>query len=179
MSDAHSHADRIARVARKVTERGLRLGRCLDETELRAFEARHGVSLPADYRAFLSRVGNGGPGPPAYGCAALGETADDMDAEQRAGWSGLPQVALPFPFTKSWVWEEGAVSDEGTREQTLRGCVYVGNDGCGMYWFVVVTGPERGNVWMICGEGITPTSPKRDFARWYEDWLDGVRDWWT
>ena len=48
-----------------------------------------------------------------------------------------------------------------------------------MYWFVIVTGPERGNVWMICGEGIQPTAPKRDFLQWYEEWLDGVREWWA
>jgi hypothetical protein len=48
-----------------------------------------------------------------------------------------------------------------------------------MYWCVIVTGPERGNVWMISDEGIQPTAPKRDFLQWYEDWLDGVRDWWA
>jgi hypothetical protein len=47
-----------------------------------------------------------------------------------------------------------------------------------MDWVLIVTGPERGNIWFKCGEGITPTIPKRDFLRWFEDWLDGVRDWW-
>jgi hypothetical protein len=47
-----------------------------------------------------------------------------------------------------------------------------------MDWILIVTGPERGNIWFKCGEGIQPTSPKRDFLRWFEDWLDGVRDWW-
>jgi len=47
-----------------------------------------------------------------------------------------------------------------------------------MDWHLIVKGPETGNIWWICGEGIQPTAPKRSFLRWFEDWLDGVRDWW-
>jgi len=42
-----------------------------------------------------------------------------------------------------------------------------------------ITGPERGNIWWICGEDIQPTAPNWDFLQWFEDWLDGVMDWWT
>jgi hypothetical protein len=31
---------------------------------------------------------------------------------------------------------------------------------------------------MLADVGITPTAPKRDFLQWFEDWLDGVREWW-
>lgn len=43
-----------------------------------------------------------------------------------------------------------------------------------MDWHLIVTGPERGHVWWVCGKGIAPTDPKMDFLRWYEDWLDGA-----
>lgn len=43
-----------------------------------------------------------------------------------------------------------------------------------MDWHLIVTGPERGHMWWVCGEGIAPTDPKMDFLRWYEDWLDGA-----
>ena len=111
--------------------------------------------------------------------APLGDAADDMRDEEPRTWTSLPHVAQPFPFTKPWGWEDGDTSEEGTRDEVGRGSICVGNDGCGMYWFVIVTGPERGNVWMICGEGIQPTVPKRDFLQWYEEWLDGVREWWA
>jgi len=171
-------SDRVLRIAKKVSDRGIRLGAPLSDEDVRRFERRHGVSLPEGFRSFLTQIGNGGPGPPAYGLAALGEPARDMRGGAKV-WSELPHVREPFPFTKPWVWEEGEASDEGTSDQIHHGCVYVGNDGCGMYWHVIVTGPERGNVWMICGEGLQPTSPKRDFLQWYEDWLDGVREWWA
>ena len=172
-------AERTARVALKVADRGVRLGPPLSENTVRAFEARHGISLPEAYRSFLLNIGNGGAGPPEYGLAPLGDAANDMRDEEARIWTALPHVAEPFPFTKTWVWEDGDESEEGTREDVTRGSIYVGNDGCGMYWFVIVTGPERGNVWMICGEGIQPTAPKRDFLQWYEEWLDGVREWWA
>ena len=179
MPSRTSVPDRIARVAQGVRARGVQLGPPLSEAEIHRFEKRHGIRLPEDYRAFLSHVGNGGPGPPAYGLAALGEVASDMRAHQARTWTDLPHVRKLFPFTKPWVWEGGEQSDQGTSEQVEHGSIYLGNDGCGMYWCLIVNGPERGNVWMICGEGLQPTTPKRAFLRWYADWLDGVRDWWA
>ncbi|CAM5271445.1 hypothetical protein STANM309S_06406 [Streptomyces tanashiensis] len=37
---------------------------------------------------------------------------------------------------------------------TARCCM--GTDGCGMYWHLIVTGPQRGHVWQIAGEGAMP-----------------------
>ena len=45
----------------------------LSEEAVAAFEARYNIVLPADYRAFLREVGNGGAGP-GYGMCKLGET---------------------------------------------------------------------------------------------------------
>ena len=101
-----------------------------------------------------------------------------MPPGEAALWRDLPRVTAPFPFTRTWVWEDGDTSTEGNQEQVEYGSICLGNDGCGMYWHLVVTGPERGNVWLLAGEGIQPTTPKRDFLRWYEDWLDGTTDWW-
>ena len=177
MSDGTT-LDRVARVAQKVRERNVRLGAALTEREVLDFERHHEISLPDGYRLFLMQVGNGGSGPPYYGLVPLGEWARDLSEVEAGMQSGLSHVRDPFPFTRTWVWEDGAMSDEGTIEQIRHGCIYLGTDGCGMDWYNIVTGPERGNVWMICGEGMQPTAPKRDFLQWYEDWLDGVREWW-
>jgi len=171
--------ERIDRIARKVRGRGTRLGPPLTEDAIAAFEARCGCTLPEGYRAFLRHVGNGGVGPASYGVLPLGATPVDMSAAESQAWVELQRVQRPFPFTKPWVWEDGDRSDEGTREQVEDGTLLLGTDGCAQYWLLVVSGPERGNVWMLADVGITPTAPKRDFLQWFEDWLDGVRGWWA
>lgn len=178
-AEGASMDERIERIRRKIAANGKDLNGCLDPEQVEAFEERHGIRLPEEYREFLLKVGNGGEGPPYYGVPRLGEAARDMGKAEVAFWTNLPRIQEPFPFTKSWVWENGEEPDEGTGEQVGCGSIYVGNDGCGQYWHLIVTGPGRGMLWQFSGEGIQPTDPPRDFLRWYEDWLDGVEDWWS
>ena len=171
--------DRIDRIARKARERDLRLGRKLTDDSIADFEARCGCTLPDGYRAFLQHVGDGGSGPPTHGLLGLGQTPDDMSEEESHFWVDVKRVSRPFPFTRPWVWEAGDSSDEGTRDQIEDGSIHLGTDGCAQYWLLIVNGPERGNVWMLADVGVTPTVPKRDFLQWFEDWLDGVKEWWA
>ncbi len=170
---------RTDRIREKVGARHLDVGVPLPEHTVAVFEQRHGIRLPDSYREFLLSIGNGGSGPPEYGLMKLGETPKDLPRDEAKVWSELPRVRQPFPFTQAWVWEDGELSLEGLSNQVNCGSLCLGTDGCGMYWHLVVSGPERGNVWMLSGEGIQPTNPKRDFLEWYEAWLDGVEDWWS
>lgn len=163
----------IDRILRKLAAKGCRVNAPATPERVTAFEAQHGIDLPLGYRDFLLTVADGGSGPPDYGLSKLGRAADDMSPTECERWMKLPYVRSPFPFTKAWVWENGEVTDEGTMEQIEHGSILVGNDGCGQYWHLIVTGPDRGIPWLICGEGIGPVCPKRDFLTWYEDWLDG------
>jgi hypothetical protein len=171
--------ERIARIAAKIRDRGdIKLFSILREEELNAFERQHGISLPEGYRDFLLQIGNGASGPPHYGLKQLVQIPPYRTLEERKTDVKLPRIFEPFPFTKPWIWEDGDTSDEGTKDQIKDGVLNLGTDGCGQEWSLIVTGRERGNVWMICDVGIHPTKPKRDFLLWFEDWLDGVSNWW-
>jgi hypothetical protein len=164
---------RLARVLAKIESEECSLDPPLDEKSIGAFEQAHGILLPNGYRQFLLLAGDGGDGPPFYGLDPLVPLADDNSDVQARYWVELPDVRQPFPFTRYWIWDQGQETDEGTTDQVKWGSIRIGHDGCGAYWHLIVTGPERGNVWMIAGEGIQPACPKRDFLTWYEDWLDG------
>jgi hypothetical protein len=163
----------LSRIASKLKARSCKLNPPLPEQAIKEFELAHRIQLPAGYRQFLRQIGNGGEGPAYCGLEKLGQPASDMLEPHKRLWTELSLVHKPFPFTRYWIWDEGQTSDEGNREQVTHGSIYIGNDGCGRYWHLIITGPERSHVWMISDEGIQPLCPKRDFLTWYEDWLDG------
>lgn len=47
----------------------------LAESEVTAFEARHDLSLPEDYRAFLLQIGDGAPAPSTGSSASTAPTS--------------------------------------------------------------------------------------------------------
>ncbi|WP_416969156.1 SMI1/KNR4 family protein [Streptomyces sp. 4F14] len=126
---------------------------------VREFEEAHGVVLPEPYRTLVAEIADGSfQGPPEYGWAGLAESAEGQ------------RLAEPFPLTGMWVWEEDpdAVIEGVARDGSLN----LGTDGCGMDWHLVVTGPERGRVWLVTGEGAMPHSGP-GFADWVRQWAAG------
>ena len=168
--------ERAERVKRKVVAKQLRLGCCLTEPEIEQFEQRHRIRLPDAYRLFLLHIGNGGDGPPHYGLVPLHLT---VPADSGFGEALAPDE--PFPLAGTWVWEY-EIDWEKEPPDKLRavfrcGHLFLGTDGCGMDWILVVVGAERGHVWQRTGAGASPGRPRRDFLDWYEYWLDSGDDW--
>src|SRR5437764_10506 len=65
---------------------------------IEAFEKRYDVSLPGDYRSFITEIGNGGAGP-CYGVLPFGKDDDDRDWE---GGGLVGEPSKPFPHTTAW-----------------------------------------------------------------------------
>jgi hypothetical protein len=159
---------------------------------VQSFEIEHGIELPEPYRTFVAEICDGlREGPPYYGLLPLAQTPSDWGPDRPKRL-----LAEPFPLTEAWLWEE--TDEEGDEEalserelEARMDCVFdhgsllLGTDGCGMYWHLIVTGPQRGHVWLIDeygaipfgappGTSLMPGTP--GFAGWVTHWAQG-RPW--
>ena len=173
MSDDVSH--RLERI-RTELKRRTRMNPCLFESDVEAFEQRWKIDLPQGYRQFILTVGNGGIGPPDYRLLPLGEVPRGYD---RSVHEVLADLCKPFPLEREWVWEGEQEPKPELHRATQYGNLILGTDGCGQYWLLIVTGPQRGQIWLRTDVGIIPCDPPRDFLGWYEYWLAGGTDWWS
>jgi hypothetical protein len=167
----------------------------LSERAVAAFEAQHQCRLPAEYRSFLTEVGNGGAGP-YYGLFKLGERMDLRSLVQWREDDGVVgTLRAPFPHTGPWndLTGEPTEDDEENDDFYQRmaafeeryfsprhvdGAVPVADLGCALGHWLVVTGPEAGNIWCdfrADRRGIVPLSrddgARVTFLQWYCDWL--------
>lgn len=164
---------------------------------IEAFESanNNNVTLPEDYRDFLLFVGNGGDGPAGF-TVGLGDNemptelpqitvtviSKDGNITGSAGTGPRPPVgrnpdpARPFPFDAEWRAEDPLPFDLADAHP-YDGCLYLANEGCGYFYFLVITGPHAGEVWeddsaAYYNGSIGPTN--HDFRAWYEKWVEGM-----
>ncbi|WP_394849752.1 SMI1/KNR4 family protein [Pendulispora brunnea] len=154
----------------------------ISEAELDAIERRLGFALPDDYRAFITRIGNGGAGP-GYGVMGF----QGGDPEDRTSYEKL---AAPWAYTESYnptdllyADEDSAGEDELSSERywdafKSDGSLCLCTHGCGSYTLLVVAGPCRGQVWydgVADDHGYYPATDasgqRHTFRSWYLEWL--------
>jgi len=144
-----------------------RLNPPIDLRDLAAFEAEFTVELPADYRDFLLRVGNGGAGP-NYGLYSLDGAVTDAPGHKSRDF-----LAAPFRLTTAFnPYSEDASHEDLFGDQWICGSVILSHQGCGYFDRLVITGPQRGQVWTdgrVGDQGIFPL--QCDFYEWYDHWL--------
>ena len=146
---------------------GFRLRQPLVESQVRAFEDRHGVRLPEGYRLFLLHLGDGGAGP-YYGVLPLERALDAAD-EAAADFLARPSPLVPgMARGEDWMERLGC-----TAEDCYRGAIALVEQGCTYFSLLVVTGPARGRVVNVDLDLQPPYFPDDpDFLSWYERWLD-------
>ncbi|WP_437491140.1 tetratricopeptide repeat protein [Sorangium sp. So ce1014] len=147
-------------------EHGYRLLPPLAPEELRRIEASCGARVPADYAAFLTRVGSAGAGP-YYGLLPLD------------GPGQIESLTDEFPHTRPYrpdprtltVSQRAALQ----ADEAVRGTVALAHMGCGYFSVLVVRGPRAGSVWAdlrAAGSGLLPTHDS--FTAWYRDWVEAL-----
>jgi hypothetical protein len=148
----------------------LRLAPVLPEEELAAFERSHGISLPDDYRWFVTRLGNGGEGPPYYGMEPLSDRLIEANSAIHPAQNRNRRLAEPFAaYAKDWsdLAEDRADYEWATLEP---GRLLLGTDGCAILWVLAVAGVARGQVWRVGDDSARPADPP-GFLDWYAAWL--------
>ncbi|MGA8203531.1 MAG: SMI1/KNR4 family protein [Woeseiaceae bacterium] len=171
----------------------------LKAAELREFETTHSVILPDAYRSFLLECGNGGAGP-YYGIFPLGHRDHGAGGplEAWAEGDGLAGVlSRPFPHDRAWnlpeerfsppavfrcaeeekIWYR-TLEDDTWKSSLVDGALPICHQGCAIRNYLVVTGTERGNVWIddrVNHNGIYPeatdSSGRVPFLEWYSSWI--------
>jgi hypothetical protein len=187
--------DRIAEKLRRAREQGaqpfgfsgheMRIEPPLSPEAVAAAEEALGVELPAEYRGFVTRVGDGGAGP-GYGVFPLRLALRESEVEVDPGVlrAPFPHVELYNPFKDPEViaaWNRMDAEGASEQEEDLyvarerSGTLVVSDEGCGHLHFLVVTGPARGTMWIDSrgsDQGFVPLNAT--FLEWYERWIDDV-----
>ena len=171
----------------------------LSEAEVLAFEKLHAITLPDDYRHFVSHIGNGGAGP-YYGVFPLGQmdsTGEEFESwNERDGFVGV--LSESFPLRDAWNDLSGRPSEklletdleeyERQRDEfekiycdaaRTNGAFPICHIGCALRIWLVVSGEEAGHLWLdrrADDTGLSPLTLKNNlratFSSWYEEWLD-------
>jgi hypothetical protein len=155
------------------------------EPQVADFEARWRIQLPAEYREFITQVGNGGAGP-AYGLIPLDETVTYLGTKLPANFllSPFPYQTLYNPYEDpnlAEYWERSR-SGKVTRDECkarkfeeITGTLVLCHEGCGYLHLLVVSGAARGKMWLdatVSDGGYVPLEV--GFLYWYEKWLDNA-----
>ncbi|MFH7027875.1 MAG: SMI1/KNR4 family protein [Heteroscytonema crispum UTEX LB 1556] len=178
-----------------------KLNPCLPEAKIQAFESKYNIKLPSDYRDFLLEVGDGGAGP-GYGLLGIGYESEIREILQVEDDEFLSQS---FPLKEAWN-DLGLVKQRVDSainynpyfdNKLVQGTLTIAHYGCGIYAMLVITGEQRGNIWIddrTNDSGIYPASPNFchffhdeepddfpsdedevepvSFYYWYDDWLN-------
>lgn len=162
------------------------LNKKLPATTLTNFEKKYQLSLPAEYKEFLTQLSNGGAGP-FYGLYDF--TTAKKEALLNATLKNekiKDPFSTSFPFSttvaKKFIKDYAAACEEGDEDllqdlelpDPVTGVIFLGEYGCGWSFCLVINGEQAGTVWWH-GESMKPcfTNGKQwTFYDWYEYWLD-------
>lgn len=154
--------------------------------DIALFESTHKVSLPDEYKTYLTHISNGGAGP-YYGVYSLA-----IGAEQARKYSTETSreiensLSIDFPITNADVqnfrkYLDNCIEDGDNDEivypplpEELTGVTFLADYGCGWSYILVVKGEQAGTVWLH-GYELRPCfsyGRQLSFFDWYENWLD-------
>jgi len=122
--------------------------------------------LPEDYRDFLLHIGNGGKACPGYDFYGIGY--ENLFQEREI----LPDDILKKPFLWSEAWQPKTLEEfedvMSRTEEPMQGAIFIVNYGCSVMGYLVVSGKERGNIWVQDFGSENGIWPEGHFFDWYK-----------
>jgi hypothetical protein len=176
----------------------------LSVSVLEQFEKLHGVWLPADYRFFITEIGNGGAGP-FYGLFPFGRHDDGHGLCDWEGGGLIGDPSKPFLHITAWnlpesFWkdapnplpdipleEEDRLMEAWDRKleahywnpAIMDGAIPICHKGCALRQWLVIHGDQRGFVWddnRVDNAGIAPVLDESGEPVTFADWYMGWLD---
>ena len=111
----------------------------ISESKLVKLEREFNLTLPDDYRSFITTIGNGGAGP-SYGLYSI-EGAITGDSSPPYGYPGRDRRKL---VSEKFIRPDEMGEDEWSDE---KGVLILCQHGCANDDFLVLNGKEKGTVW--------------------------------
>ena len=156
----------------------------IDIGTVQNFEKRTGITLPEDYKEFLTKVGNGGAGID-YGLYSI-EQVEQHFSTTKVASEGMTLFDYDDPAEKyvqiAAVMEKleeqcNIDSDEQynkLKADLIRGMLIIGTAGCTYDYFIMCKGSKKGYVgmldWnMIAEKEEAPVIFDKTFSEWLED----------
>ncbi|MBV8251632.1 MAG: SMI1/KNR4 family protein [Chitinophaga sp.] len=162
------------------------IGETLDEAAVSEFEKTHQISLPACFKAFLCKIGNGGKSQlqsaagPFYGIYPLGENLNEICDPVY-----LRRPVKIYPHLTDEYWEDltKSINDDDISDEdydAALGSIYagilpIGSQGCTYIHGLILNGPHEGKVVNLDLDRQKPIFTfEATFLDWYERWLDEI-----
>ena len=137
----------------------------LKREDITGFQERTGITLPKEYAAFLTELGDGMEvrfRSFVYRFLPLEQVKFDRE-----------RVRKRFIHREAWIWEDDDSATERKIAAAGNGQLELVDCGCGRSFCLIVCGEAKGEVWDMADVGIAPWGNGLDFLDWLTDFLDG------
>ncbi|MFW9930645.1 MAG: SMI1/KNR4 family protein, partial [Candidatus Thorarchaeota archaeon] len=151
--------------------------------EVAILEEKLQITLPEDFRAFITQVASGGAGP-SYGLYSIRHLINRIEKSGK-----LAFLSKEFVYSNDMKYEDvnhvsysdGISHDNliyfSDRNTIIPGSLTISNCGCAIEIILVLQGPEKGNIWIdeggyMISPGKSDDKKRITFTDYYLNWLN-------
>ena len=81
-------------------------------------------------------------------------------------WKFDPEgISKSFSFEQAWIWEDDY--DEEKIKQIVYGNIELIDIGDAQSWNIIISGPQKGQMWLFSDVGIQPCAPPKSLLEWF------------